>query len=134
MKVPFWSSFPSVLPFFTITLLVFFIAVILIPGFFIWIGLKLLGRDVGVIRAGFANFVAVIFASVLAYLFLATPLFFLAPLISFVAYFYALKSLLDVSFIEAFAATIIASIVIAVIAFIMALFFTLPIPRMHIHF
>jgi hypothetical protein len=136
MKVPFFGNLPLLAGSAFLAILIFFVLIIVVPGFFIWLGMKFLGKDVGVIRCGIANFIAIVFASVLSYLLYPTPLFFFIPLISFVAYFYAMKSLLKVSFIEAFAATLIASVIIIVLSGLMIFFFGFPVPKTlpRIHF
>ncbi len=127
--------FNFILPALSIAAIVFALISIILPGVFIWIALKLLGKERGIVRCGLANFAALVFASIIAAILHLTPLIIFAPLLSFVVYLYALKSLLDISFLEALAATIIASIVIFFTALIlMAIFGTwllfLPQPHM----
>ncbi len=130
MPVP---IFPS------IALVAFVLVSIILPGVFIWIGLKLLGKERGIIRCGLANFAAFIFASVIAVVLHFTPLVIFVPIVYFIVYLYALKSLLDISFLEAFAATIIASIVIFFTALILMAIFGvwllfIPQPPTHVRF
>ncbi len=115
--------FNFLFPALSIAVLTFALVSILIPGVFIWIALKLLGKDRGIIRCGLANLAAFIFAAIIAAILHFTPLIFFVPIISFVVYLYALKLLLDISFLEAFVATIIASIVIFFTALILAAIF-----------
>ncbi|WP_202318597.1 hypothetical protein [Archaeoglobus neptunius] len=106
-----------------IAALSFFLISIILPGFFIWIGLRVLGKDRGIVRCGFANFAAFTITAVVAMLLHFTPLFIIVPFLAFLIYLYVLKSLLDISFIEAFAATVIASVVVFLTAVIMLAMF-----------
>uniref|UniRef100_A0A7C3VM79 Uncharacterized protein n=1 Tax=Archaeoglobus fulgidus TaxID=2234 RepID=A0A7C3VM79_ARCFL len=101
--------------------IVFLLLAIVIPGLFIWIGLKVLGKDRGVLRCGFANLAAFVITSFFAFVLHFTPLVVVLPLLGFLIYLYILKTLLDISFIEAFAATVIAGVVIFLIAVILLL-------------
>nr|WP_276627787.1 hypothetical protein [Archaeoglobus fulgidus] len=120
---------------------VFLISAIILPGFFIWIGLKVVGKERDVLRCGMANFAAVVITAVVAFILHFTPLVLLLPLLAFLIYLYVLKTLLDVGFIEAFAATIIAGVVIFLLAVILLLIFGVwllftppPAQMMHVKF
>ncbi len=136
MRVPFFHNLLLVS---TVTLLSL-LAVIVIPGFFIWVGFRALGRDVGFLRCVLSNIAASIIAWIAMILTAATIFAPLSPITALVAYFYALKVLLNVSFIEAIAATVIAGIVAAVILFALLLIGiallppTVPMPRYFVHF
>ena len=117
---PYFNFFP-VAP--ISVLLIFFLLSIVVPGVFIWIGLKVIGRDRGIIRCGIANFAAFTITAALAAFLHLTPLVIFLPLIAFLVYLYVLKSLLDISFIEAFAATIIATVVVFIAALVMMIIF-----------
>jgi|GEM_PF-3139509 hypothetical protein len=98
-----------------------FLFSILFTGFFLWSGLRLIGKKKGIFEAGLANFAAAVFAFVIIGISVAVP--FLAiffPVIGYLAYLYALKALLGISFIDALIASILASIVFVVLSFIMA--------------
>jgi len=90
---------------------------------FIWAGLKVIGRDRGIIRCGIANFAALVFAFLIGSLVTFTFLSPFGPLLFFVTYLYVLKVLLDVSFVEAVAATIVASLIVLAIGLAIALVF-----------
>jgi len=91
---------------------------ILVSGFFLWIGLKVIGKKRGILEAGLANFAASIFAAVIFGISAVIPFFgIFSPFIGFLAYLYALKALLKVSMIEAIVVSVVASI-----AFIIAVF------------
>ena len=103
--------------------LLFAILSIVISGIFIWIGLKVIGRERGLIRSSIANLAAFVFASTVAVILHFTPLVVFLPLIVFLIYLYILKVLLDIGFIEALAATIIATLVVFIAAFILMVIF-----------
>ncbi len=109
--------------FFPLSLLIFAALSILIPGFFIWIGLKIIGEDRSVIRCGLANLVALVSAFIIATLLSFTPLALFSPLIYLIVYLYVLKEFLDISFLEALAATVISALVVFVVSLVVALAF-----------
>ncbi|WP_290623533.1 MULTISPECIES: hypothetical protein [unclassified Archaeoglobus] len=122
---------------FGIATLAFFLISIIVPGFFIWVAFKVLRKDRGILHCGFANFAAFLVTAVVSLLLHFTPLVVFLPLIAFILYLYILKTLLDVSFLEAFLATIIAGVIIFLTAIVLMvlfgawmLFFTPP-PSMH---
>jgi hypothetical protein len=123
MKVP---PYNVILPFaaisaISISFLVFLILSVIVPGFFIWLGLKLIGKERGIVRCGLANLAAVLFATILAALIGLIPVInLITPLAFFLTYLYGLKSLLDVGILEAFVATVLATVIIVAIAFVMA--------------
>jgi|Deesub1362A_J573_1020465.scaffolds.fasta_scaffold00278_7 hypothetical protein len=96
---------------------------ILISGFFLWIGLKIIGKDRGILEAGIANFAAGIFAIIVGSILTIIPLMVLIyPLIIYLLYLYALKLLLKISMVEAFLVSILASIVFILLSFVFAFF------------
>lgn len=114
---------PHFFNFFTPLYLVLFLLIsIILPGVFIWAGLKVLGRDRGILRCGTANFAAFTITMVISVLLLYAPLIVLL-LIAFIVYLYFMKSLLDISFIEAFAATVIAVAILIAVAFVLLIIF-----------
>ncbi len=121
MRVP---PLPDIfLPAIGFAILLFLLVSIILPGVFIWAGFKLVGRERGIVQCGIANFAAFLIASIVTFLLAFTPLVLFSPLIFFAAYLYILKVLLDVSFIEALAATVIAAIIIFVAALVIHLLF-----------
>lgn len=95
---------------------------ILFTGFFLWAGLRLIGKKRGIFEAGLANFAAGIFAFIIIGISVSIP--FLAiffPITGYIAYLYALKALLGISFLDAFIASILASIVFIVVSFLLAI-------------
>ncbi|HID43586.1 MAG TPA: hypothetical protein EYP30_07445 [Archaeoglobaceae archaeon] len=122
-----------------------FLFSILSTGFFLWAGLRLIGKKRGIFEAGLANFAAGIFAFIIIGISVSIPsiaIFF--PITGYVAYLYALKALLGISFLDAFIASILASgvfilvaLVLAVIAGIWLFNFTpvqQPLPMHQVHF
>ncbi len=108
-----------------IALILFIVAVlvaIVISGFFLWIALKIVGEDRGIIEAGIANLVAG-FASLitLSILSLIPPLILLSPVIAFVVYVYVLDLILHIGFVKAIAVSVIANLVFLVVSGIIAM-------------
>lgn len=103
---------------FIITLLV----IILFSGFFLWAGLRLIGKKRGIFESGVANLLAGFIAYVVIVIFTQLPLVaILFPIIGYLAYLYGLKLLLNVSLLEAFIASILASIVFIILAVLLSL-------------
>ncbi len=102
---------------------VFLLSAIVLPGIFIWIGLKIIGKERGILRCGMANLAAFVITSFVAFILHFTPLAIILPFLGFLIYLYVLKTLLDISFIEAFAATIIAGVVIFLVSVALLLIF-----------
>ena len=108
-----------------IALILFFVALlvaIVVSGFFLWIALKIVGEDRGIIEAGIANLVAG-FASLitLSILSLIPPLVLLSPVIAFVVYVYFLDLILHIGFVKAIAVSVIANLVFLVVSGIIAM-------------
>lgn len=103
---------------FIITLLV----LILFSGFFLWAGLRLIGKKRGIFESGVANLLAGFIAFVVVVIFTQLPLVaILFPIIGYLAYLYGLKALLNISFLDAFIASILASIVFIILSVLLAL-------------
>jgi len=99
-----------------------FLISVFISGFFLWIGLKVIGKNRGVIEAGLANFAAGIFAIAIFCVSAMIPFLVIsAPLLAFLAYLYGLKTLLKISMFEAFIVSVVASIVFTVAVFFIAM-------------
>lgn len=106
-------------------LLIFAIALfflILFTGFFLWAGLRLVGKKRGIFESGVANLVAGFVAFLVVGIFTQIPVIaILFPIIGYVAYLYGLKVLLSISLLEAFIASILASIVFVVLSVLLSL-------------
>lgn len=103
---------------FIITLLI----LILFSGFFLWAGLRLIGKKRGIFESGVANLLAGFIAFVVVVIFTQLPLIaILFPIIGYLAYLYGLKVILKVSILEAFIASILASIVFVVLSVLLSL-------------
>ncbi len=103
---------------FIITLLI----LILFSGFFLWAGLRLIGKKRGIFESGVANLLAGFIAYVVVVIFTQLPLVaILFPIIGYLAYLYGLKLLLNVRLLEAFIASILASIVFVILAVLLSL-------------
>lgn len=133
MVQPFFDLFAL-----SIASLVFLVLSIIVPGFFIWLGFKVLGRERGILKCGLANFAAFFITAILSFLLSLTPVALILPILAFLIYLYTMKTLLDVSFLEALGATIIAAIVVILVSFVVMLLFgvwmlSTP-PHMHFRF
>ncbi len=115
--------FPEFFPVFSLVSVLFILLSLFLPGIFIWIGFKLIGRDVSVIRCALANLAALVVAFIVTAALSLTPLVLIFPVIFFLVYLYTLKVLLDVSFLEALGATVISAVIIWIIGAILALVF-----------
>jgi hypothetical protein len=95
---------------------------ILLSGFFLWIGIRIMGKKRGILKAGLANLAAGIFAFVIVTIVASIPIlgmFF--PIAGYLAYLYALKAVLDLSLIEAFLASMLASIAFVLLSMLVAM-------------
>ncbi|MFO7966285.1 MAG: hypothetical protein R6U44_01630 [Archaeoglobaceae archaeon] len=106
-------------------LIIALLILILFSGFFLWAGLRLIGKKRGIFESGVANLLAGFIAYgviVIIVIFLQLPLVaILFPIIGYLAYLYGLKLLLNISLLEAFIASILASIVFIVLAVLLSL-------------
>ena len=85
---------------------------ILVSGFFLWIGLRITGKKAGILEASLVNLAAGIIAVVVGSIFALIPfLGFLSPLVAYLVYLYAISSLLKISILQAFLASILATLV-----------------------
>ena len=108
-----------------VALILFIVAVlvaIVISGFFLWIALRIVGEDRGIIEAGIANILAG-FASLitLSVISLIPPLILFSPVIAFVVYVYVLDLILHIGFVKAIAVSVIANLVFLVVSGIIAM-------------
>ncbi|RLI74698.1 hypothetical protein DRO97_05305, partial [Archaeoglobales archaeon] len=98
-----------------------FLLTILFSGFFLWIGLRLIGKRKGILEAGLANLAAGIFASIILLIVAAIPLFgVISPIVGYFAYLYALKAILDINLLEAFVVSIVSSLVFFFVSVLIA--------------
>ncbi|MFW6185820.1 MAG: hypothetical protein ACOC5C_03970 [Halobacteriota archaeon] len=103
---------------FVLTLLI----LILFSGFFLWAGLRLIGKKRGIFESGVANLLAGFIAFVVVAIFTQLPLVaILFPIIGYLAYLYSLKLLLSISFLEAFIASILASVVFVILSVVVSM-------------
>ncbi len=109
---------------------------IVVSGFFVWIALKIVGEDRGIIEAGVANIVAGLVSGIAMFIIALIPLLnIIAPILAFFVYVYVLSSMLRIDILKGFAVAIISYIVFAVIAAIAGMFAGLPaIPVYHARF
>ncbi len=115
--------FPEFFPVLNLVVVLFVLLSLFLPGIFIWLGLKIIGRNVSVVKCALANLAALVVAFIITTLLSLTPLGLIFPLIFLLVYLYTLKALLDISFLEALGATIISAVIIGIIGIILALIF-----------
>jgi len=95
---------------------------ILFAGFFLWIGLKIMGKDKGILESGLANLAAGIFSFIILAIITVIPLLgLLSPFLGYIAYVYGLKTILKIGFFEALVASILASFVFFILSIILSL-------------
>ena len=85
---------------------------ILVSGFFLWIGLRITGKKAGILEASLVNLAAGILGMVAGSIVMFIPFIgFLSPIVAYLAYLYAISSLLKISILQAFLASILATLV-----------------------
>lgn len=95
---------------------------ILFTGFFLWIGLKIMGKNVGILESGLANLAAGIFSFILLAIFAVIPLInILSLLLGYIAYLYGLKTILKIGFFEALVASILATFVFFILSIVLSM-------------
>lgn len=115
-------------------LLIGLLIAIAVSGFFVWIALKIVGEDRGIIEAGIANIVAGFVSGIAMAVVVFIPLLNLfAPVIAFFVYVYVLSSMLRIDFLKGVAVAVIAYIVFAVLAAITGMFAGIPVYQMYYH-
>jgi len=107
---------------------------VLVSGFFLWVALKIVGEDRGILEAGIANIVAS-FISIVAMVVTSLLILFapISPLVAFFVYIYVLKSILNISFIKAIIVAIIACAVFLIVMTIAGIVLSISFPAYHIH-
>jgi len=113
---------------------------IISSGLVIWLSLRLIGKNRNLIQCSIANFASLIFSALITSLFTFSPFLLFSPIIFLFLYFYGLKALLNINFLEAVIVVILSSIVIFIagilfeILFGKWLLFFIPKPRLLVHF
>ncbi len=96
---------------------------ILVSGFFLWIGLRITGKKVGILEAALVNLAAGFLGIIAGSIFIFIPFIgFLSPLIAYLVYLYGISLLLKISIIHAFLASILATLVFMGILFAIGIF------------
>ena len=129
MRVPPFSNILSsilVLSELSLPFILFLALTIVVPGFFIWLGLRVIDEERSIIHCGIANLVALTIATFVTFIVNLVPLIplipffvFIKPIVFFLIYLFVLKVVLDIELFEALVATLIAIAIIFAIAFIM---------------
>jgi len=98
--------------------------IIVISGAFIWIGLKMIGKNQNLLFVGVINLAAVFFAVLVTSLLTFVPFVsVISPILGYFAYIYALKGLLNLTFWEAFLASFLAALVFVFVTLILLFLF-----------
>jgi len=113
-------------------LLIGLLVAIAISGFFVWVALKIVGENRGIIEAGIANIVAGFVSGIAMGIVMFIPLLNLfAPILAFFVYVYVLSSMLRIDFLKGVAVAIISYLVFAVIASLAGMFAGIPVYQMY---
>lgn len=98
---------------------------IVIPGFFIWLSLTLLGKRRSLIKCGFANLVAFVSSAFITFLISFIPILtLLSPLIFAILYLWVFKELLDLGWLHAIFAVIISIVCVMLLSVIFGVLFS----------
>lgn len=96
---------------------------ILISGFFLWVGLRITGKKVGILEAALVNLAAGVLGVIAGSIFIFIPFIgILSPLIAYLVYLYGISLLLKISIVHAFLASILATLVFTGILFAIGVF------------
>lgn len=107
-----------------ISILVFLLLLIAIPGFFIWLSLALIGKRRPLLKCGFANLIAFISSAFLTFILSFSPLIILSPLIFVLIYLWVFKELLDLGWSDAILAMVISVAFVMLLSAIFSLSFS----------
>ncbi|MBO8182378.1 MAG: hypothetical protein H0Z28_06245 [Archaeoglobus sp.] len=96
---------------------------IIFSGFFLWAGLRITGKKAGILEASLVNLAAGVLGVVAGSIVVFIPfLGILSPIVAYLVYLYAISSLLKISILQAFLASILATIVFMAILFAISFF------------
>uniref|UniRef100_A0A7C3MBM6 Uncharacterized protein n=1 Tax=Archaeoglobus fulgidus TaxID=2234 RepID=A0A7C3MBM6_ARCFL len=107
---------------------------VIIPGFFIWLSLALIGNRRPLLKCGIANLVAFVASAFITFvLSMIPPLILLSPLVFILLYLWVFKELLDLGWLHAFIAVVLSvgcvMLLSAIFGFLFAFFKPLWIPH-----
>jgi hypothetical protein len=102
---------------------ILFLFSIIVSGFFLWVGLRITGKKAGILEVSLVNLAAGILGVVTGSIVAFVPLLgIFSPLVAYLAYLYAIGSLLKISMLQAFLASILATLVFMGILFAVGFF------------
>ncbi len=108
-----------------ISLLVMLILLIVIPGFFLWLSLGIIGKKRSLLKCGFANLIALISSAFITLILSFIPLIGLvAPVIFALVYLWVFKELLDLGWFHAIFAVIISVACVMLLSIIFSTLFS----------
>lgn len=108
-----------------ISLFLLLLLLVIIPGFFIWFALALVGKKRSLFRCGFANLVAFVASAFITTILSSVPfLIILSPLIFALLYLWIFKEILDLGWLHAIFAVIISILCVIVLSMIFSIIFS----------
>ncbi|MDI9642300.1 MAG: hypothetical protein QFX37_02120 [Archaeoglobales archaeon] len=108
-----------------VSLLVLILLLIVVPGFFIWLALAIIGKRRALFRCGIANLVAFVSSAFITIVLSIIPLMTLfSPLIFAIVYLWVFKELLDLGWLNAIVAVIISVACVMVLSAIFSVVFS----------
>ncbi|MEM2726701.1 MAG: hypothetical protein QXV61_00385 [Archaeoglobaceae archaeon] len=108
-----------------VSLLVLILLLIVVPGFFIWLALAIIGKRRSLFRCGIANLVAFVASAFITIVMSIIPLITLfSPLIFAIVYLWVFKELLDLGWLHAIVAVIISVACVMVLSAIFSMIFS----------
>lgn len=108
-----------------ISLLILIFLLIVIPGFFIWLSLALVGKKRSIFRCGLANLVAFVASAFITVILSSIPLITIfSPLIFAIIYLWVFKEILDLGWLHAILAVIISVACVMILSMLFAMIFS----------
>ncbi|MCS7143704.1 MAG: hypothetical protein NZ879_01645 [Archaeoglobaceae archaeon] len=108
-----------------LSLIVLILLLIVVPGFFIWLALALIGKKRSLFKCGFANLVAFVASAFITTILSSIPLLILfSPLIFALIYLWVFKEILDLGWLHAIVAVLISVACVMVLTAIFSMIFS----------
>jgi len=108
-----------------ISFLVLLILLIVIPGFFLWISLGIIGKRRSLLKCGFANLIALISSAFITLILSFIPLIdLITPVIFVLIYLWVFKEILNLGWLHAIFAVIVSVACVMLLSIIFSMFFS----------
>lgn len=108
-----------------VSLLVLLLLLIVVPGFFIWLALAIIGKRRSLFKCGLANLVAFVASAFITTVLSLIPLLSLFSLLIFVIiYLWVFKELLDLGWLHAIIAVLISVACVMILSAIFSMIFS----------